>query len=223
MTKPTKLTPAMNRKITTDWRGEIPSLGVYKPRWLMRRVGPLLVGICLDRDSSGTCYMPEFHVHFLGKPCGHVSLTLWAPLRTERTDAPQSIDVRWHDEKYREAATRMVRQSLLPLEGDLTLAQVIAAYRRHMDTPLARRVPIHLYHDMVLLLAWGGDSVGSAALLSECLGLDDMAGFQHVGGRKAFEAGCRRCIENPALIEATVAEEIEALRVRKLPVAELIR
>jgi len=56
MTMPKVLTKSAEKQITEDWQREILSLGVYEPRWLLRRVGPLLVGICLDRDSGGTSY-----------------------------------------------------------------------------------------------------------------------------------------------------------------------
>jgi len=223
MTMLKTLTPAVEKQITEDWQREIPTLGVYEPRWLMRRAGPLLVGICLDRDSGGDRYKPTFHVHCLGREFPCVSLTLDTQLRSERSGGPDFIEVRWHEQKYRKAAARMVRQSLLPLEGDLRLGQVIDAYRRHMVTPLAKRQPVLLYRDMILLLAWAGDPAGATDLLAECLPLADTAGFQHVGGRTVFEAETRRLIAQPSLINETVAAQIVALGVGQLPVSELLR
>ncbi len=154
MTSSAFLTGPRERKITEDWQREIPSLGVYRPRWLLRRVGPLLVGICLDRDSSGDIYKPIFHVHCLGHPFPVVSLTLATQLRSKRSGGPSYVEVKWHEEKYLDAAARMVQQSLLPLEGDLRLDSVIDAYRRHMATPIGRRQLPMLYRDTVFLAVW---------------------------------------------------------------------
>jgi hypothetical protein len=153
-------------QITADWQREIASLGIYAPRHLLRRVGPLLVGICLDRDSGGEIYKPMFHVHSLCNEFSCVSLTLGSQLRSERSGGPSYIEVKWHQQKYKEAAARMVRQSLLPLEGDLRLEQVIDAYRAYLDSPMGKLQPVLLYRDMILLLAWSGDHEGALGLLT---------------------------------------------------------
>jgi len=219
-----KLTRSVNRRITNDWRREVPSLGVYRPRHLLRRVGPLLVGICLDRDSGGADYLPHFHVHCLAAIFPVVSLTLATSLRTERTDAADWVKVRWHDERYREAAARMVRQSLLPLEGDLRLAQVLDAYRRYMTTPLGRWQSALLYRDMVLLSTWVGDPAQARRLLDEALRVvTDEVCYRPLDGRAAFEQYCRERIARPELVHQTVESQIVALKVDRLPVSNLLR
>ena len=223
MRSPVVLTRSNEKQITVDWQQEIPSLGIYAPRHLLRRVGPLLVGVSLDRDSSGEIYKPIFHVHCLGKEFPCVSLTLGSQLRSERSGGPSYVEVKWHEQKYKEAAARMVRQSLLPLEGDLSLGQVIDAYRRCMATPMGKLQPVLLYRDMIILLAWGGDRAGATELLAECLQLGDTEGFQHVGGRIGFEDECRRLISQPTIIQDTVMAQIAALGVGELPVSQLLR
>jgi hypothetical protein len=229
MTVPRVLNKSVEKQITDDWHRELPNLGIYKPRWLMRRVGPLLVGICLDRDSGGDVYKPIFHVHCLGKEAPAVFLTLLTQLRSERSGGPDFVQVRFHDEKYKEAAARMVRQSLLPLEGDLTFEQIIAAYRTYLQSSWGRLTPVLLYRDMIILLAWGGRQVEALKFLAQCLRLErqtdlvsDDAAFRQVGGRTAFEVECRKLIDNPALIQQTLDSQIAALGVGNLPTANLI-
>ena len=219
-----KLTRSVNRRITEDWRREVPSLGVYRPRHLLRRVGPLLVGICLDRDSGGATYMPCFHVHSLCDEDGTVSLMLRTQLSSDRSGGPDHVPVRWHDERYREAAARMVRQSLLPLEGDLRLAQVLDAYRRYMATPLGRWQSALLYRDMVLLSTWVGDPAQARRLLDEALRVvTDEVCYRPLDGRAAFEQYCRERIARPELVHQTVESQIVALKVGRLPVSDLLR
>jgi hypothetical protein len=63
-----KLTPALKKTITNDWRALAAQFATYKPMWLARRIGPLVQGICLDRDSSNAAYLPTLHVHCLCCP-----------------------------------------------------------------------------------------------------------------------------------------------------------
>lgn len=223
------LTKSKEKRITEDWQAEFPSLGIYRPRHLLRRVGPMLMGICLDRDSGGEIYKPIFHVHCLSKAFPVVSLTLGRQLRSDRSGGPDFVQVRFHEEKYKEAAARMVRQSLLPLEGDLRLEQVMDAYRHYLSTPMGKLQAAILYRDVIILSAWAGDRASASKLLAECLRLErqtdlvsDDAAFRHVGGRAGMEAECQECIANPALIQQTVDSQIAALGVENLPTANLI-
>jgi len=223
VTLPKLLTKGTERQITEDWQQEIPNLGIYTARRLLKRVGPLLVGICLERDSSGNKYKPMFHVHCLGAEAPAVFLTLFTQLRSARSGGPDFIQVRFHEEKYKEAAARMVRQSLLPLDGDLSLDQVIKAYQTYLSSPLGRAYPVSLYRDIIILSAWGGRQAEAMKFLTECLQVGDDTDFQNMGGRSAFEAECRKLIENPALIQQTVDSQIAALGVGNLPVSNLLR
>jgi hypothetical protein len=246
VTMPKTLTKSAEKKITEDWRTMVPSMGVYQPRWLLRRVGPILEGICLDRDSGGDAYRPTFHVHLLGREFPCVSLTLSTQLRSERSGGPDFVQVRWHEDEYQEAARRMARQSLLPLEGDLTLRQLVNAYRGYLATPMGKMQAVPLYFDMVILLAWAGHSEAAQGVLAECLKIEsgprDVAvnridggkvvqkethrlhdpEFRHVGGRDVFEAICQRLIENPTEIQQTVDVQIVALGVSDLPASRLL-
>lgn len=219
------LTRAIERQITRDWHGEIPSLGIYRPRWLMRRAGPLLVGVCLDRDSGGDVYKPVFHVHFLGCESPIIGLTLATNLRTARTGAPESIQVRFHAERYRDAAARMVQQAPLPLSGDLRLAAVLDAYAVRIDDTVKRRSAdssVLLHRDCALIAAWAGDSARAEQALRACMQIRVAAEFRFVGGRDLFELQIREAIRRPDTIRQTVVKQVAAHALGGLPDANLL-
>jgi len=216
------LTRPVEKRITDDWLREIPSLGIYRPRHLLRRAGPLLIGICLERDSGGDVYKPMFHVHCLGLNTPTVFLTLFTQLRSDHSGGPDFIQVRFHEESYKDAAARMVRQAPLPLAGDVRLALVLEVYREYLATPIGLRQRATLRRDMIVLSAWAGDQAGAEKRLNECLQDADEAAYTHVGGRLAFLAECRKLIENPAEIQRTAETQIAALGVGKLPVSRLL-
>jgi hypothetical protein len=63
-----KLTPPLKRQITHAWNERFPQMGVFEPMWLMRRIGPVVQGICLNRSSTGTDYIPITHIYDLCAP-----------------------------------------------------------------------------------------------------------------------------------------------------------
>jgi hypothetical protein len=118
----------------------------------------------------------------------------------------------------------MRRQATLPLEGDLTLDQVIGAYRLYMATPLGQLHTASLYRDMILLSTSLGDVSGAMSILRESLGvITDESAFRHVGGRAVFERSSREAIANPDLAKQTIESQIRTLAVGHLPVSRLLR
>ena len=72
----TTLTGSARNRITTDWQRCFPHLGVRKPMSLLKRNGPLLIGIYLDGTRSNDVYVPLFHVHALMWPSSDMALKL---------------------------------------------------------------------------------------------------------------------------------------------------
>lgn len=50
---------------TSDWAKAFPGFDVWQKLCLLRRVGPTLQGICLERTTSGDEYFATAHVHAL--------------------------------------------------------------------------------------------------------------------------------------------------------------
>lgn len=115
----------------------------------------------------------------------------------------------------------MDRQSLLPLHGDLTMKQVISAYRHHQSTPMGQVLRFNGQRDLLALCIWVGMRRRAKLLLKDIMRVEEDEAFRHEGGREAFEARCMTLIKNPELVAETVASQIASLKVGKLPVSKL--
>jgi len=221
-----KLTAAVKNQITHDWLSHFPELGIFKPMWLMRRTGPLVVGICLNRDSGNDGYTPIFHVHNLGKPFPTVSLTLYDPLLTTRSKVPQVIKAAFHGEHVVEATSRMKENSLLPLSGPIALDNVLSAYRRFMDRPMGQ-YPLLLFEDILILFLWcgrGAEALRHFADFSQQVAQwpAKLNVLQNSGGFDAWKDKCRSWIDHPSQVRRTVDEQISFHEIGDVPAGDLL-
>lgn len=220
-----KLTGKLKDRITEDWARLLPGLGIYKPMRLLRRTGPLLSGICLERDSGNEAYRPTFHVHVLAEAFPTVSLTLAHYLLTEKTRAPETIRATFHEQRYAAACARLQRQAPLPLAGSLSCVQVLRAYREYMQTPIGKCSEL-LYEDMIAILVWCGQLERATASLREFV-KDVRSWPAHVladipSGIDGFIQRCRSWIDNPSALRTNVEREVVKLEADHLPVADFV-
>ncbi|MDX2109331.1 MAG: hypothetical protein SFY80_03725 [Verrucomicrobiota bacterium] len=102
------------KKVSNDWAAQFPLLQVWKATRLLKRHGPLVVGICLDRASSMK-YTPIAHFHTLCIPFPTISLSLAGEL--EDRGVPLSISLSRHELEYqRVVAEFRLRYSFLDNE-----------------------------------------------------------------------------------------------------------
>jgi hypothetical protein len=221
-----KLTPPLKRRITQDWRNLFPEMAVFRPMWLLRRVGPLVQGIALERSSAGTVYLPIIHIHDLSKPFPNVSLSLSQSLRSRRSGSEDPIAVQFHDRLHIEAAHRLASTSLLPLRGDLTVDDVVQAYARYrsMREPTSG-LPVSYFESAVRLLAWTGRTEEGLRVLSGYVrelraALNGLADAPD--DLESWERSMRDVLANPATVRETAAEQIVALKVDRLPMSLLV-
>jgi hypothetical protein len=93
------------KKVGEDWNGQFLPFQIWKPAHLIKRHGPLLIGICLDGDRANDNYTPKAHFHNLCIPFPVVSLGLVGEL--ERNGIPRRISLDKHDGEYRVAADEL--------------------------------------------------------------------------------------------------------------------
>jgi hypothetical protein len=135
-----RLTQAAARAITKDWAALFPEFGIWRPLRLLRRVGPWVQGITLERSSAGDDYLPVAHVHALTRPFPTISLTLANPLHY-RAGVAERIMVKHHADSYVDAARRLAECSDLPLDSAPTLPQILSAYHAFISERRANGVP----------------------------------------------------------------------------------
>jgi hypothetical protein len=221
-----KLTKPLRRKITDDWHRLFPEMGILRSMWIARRVGPLVQGVCLDGDSANASYFPTTHLHNLCRPFPAVSLTLGQRLLSERTRTEERIYAQFHEQHYLEAARRLTQASLLSLTGDLTLAQILDAYRgyRELRQPDSK-YPVVLFEDGILLAAYSLHVDKAKGLLRDCVGeMGNWPAFvmERDGGIEAWERRMESWLKEPQSLRETADSQADLLRVTNLPVGRLL-
>jgi hypothetical protein len=71
------------KEALAQWNEHFPELKPWKTQHLLRRNGPLLSGICLDRTGDPGIYKPTYFIHNLLIPFPVISLSYRAPLLDE--------------------------------------------------------------------------------------------------------------------------------------------
>jgi hypothetical protein len=195
----------------------------FREMRLVRRSGPLVIGICLNRDSSNETYVPTFHTSVLGNGRGRLSLMLDRPLRTERTGVPEEVRVASHDARLLEVTGRLARQAPLPFQGAVKMTDVLRLYEEESDK-LAARFPIRLWEDILVLLTWCGRQMAAKEFLDRIyarLQVRPTAFFDSVESLTCWHGRYRQFIEKPAELRMTVARESEELGLDKIAEFEL--
>lgn len=123
-----KLDPSSARRITHDWATAFPGFAVYRPLRLLRRLGPLVQGVTLERSTSGNDYLPTAHVHALTRSFPVISLTL-AERMVGNSGVEQRIKVSDHESSFAWAVERLRNQSHLPLDRAPSLDNILSRYR----------------------------------------------------------------------------------------------
>lgn len=158
-----RMTVQDKRRILADWGSVFPEMKPHGSTRLVRRNGPILVGVLLDRESSGESYRPTAHAHCLlsvdGFPSDRITLDLHVPLRTIRTGAVDRIPGTGHEQRWREAADRLARASMVDLRRELTCAEIVAAYRNCRESQSWARSLPRMLESMFLIAAYSGDEV----------------------------------------------------------------
>jgi hypothetical protein len=219
-----KTPPSFRKVILRDWHECIPTLIIRKPMAISRRAGPLLISIGFDVRGDREYYMQGFCAHNLSNPLDFLAAALDTPLRTIRTNAPDFLTVRGHEkEDYLEAAERMKKQALLPLEGPISLQMIIKAYKAYVAA--GNSVSIRVVQDPALIAAWAGQN----ELAKDALewGYKEFATWPELsherqGGLNMWYKAMQEKIANPEKLRQIAEEQAIFHKVDHIPMEELI-
>ncbi|MEV7323900.1 hypothetical protein [Streptomyces sp. NPDC093970] len=123
-----KTDAATAKQVTADWARVFDGFDIWRPLRLLRRVGPLLQGITLDRSTSGDAYFPTAHIHALTRPFPVVSLTLGQRLAS-KSGMPKTVRFSDHAEDYLGAARLLADQARLSLDLPPTVGDIVTELR----------------------------------------------------------------------------------------------
>jgi hypothetical protein len=214
----------IKRRITEDWKSVFPELEVYTPMHLLKRCGPLLMGICLQ-GSSGDEYLPITHIHCLADEKSFIHLGLSQRLVTTRTLADDYIPFKWHEKKWREAAERLASQSLLPLTGPFSFEKLMYIFSTYPGIHGAMKYDLNVYRDWLLTLAWAGHEEEVQHVLAEAE--RDMVTWPEIiflgeeGGLSGWLRRMREESSDPDRLRRTVEDELVKHKAEHLPAVDV--
>jgi hypothetical protein len=119
-----KVDTAMIRRVTKDWAGAFGGFDVWRPLRLIRRIGPVLQGITLDRSTSGDAYYPTAHVHALTREFPVIAFGLEQRL-VGPSGMPEKISFSRHSADFPDASKRLAGQSRLSLGSPPSVEEVV--------------------------------------------------------------------------------------------------
>lgn len=205
------------KKITQDWLSIFPSMGIYKPMWLMNRIGPLVVGINLQVKSGNENYTPTFHVHCLLREFSVVTLSLYkAPLGY--------VTLPRHEMYFHDVIEKFKSNILISLDGNIELDQLLFGYRSYLHNPTFSYQE-KVYEDMILLASWYNDSVLRGQLLAEArkevsTWPNDVK--EHIGGVDSWISKIDRDSADKDKLQQIYEKELVKLKLEQIPARNIV-
>lgn len=212
-----KFTRQDKKKITLEWLAQFPSLGIYKPMWLMNRIGPLVMGVLLHVKSGNENYTPTFHVHCLLSEFSAITLSLHS--------APLGYVTLPHHEMYFQRVIEEFREHVfMPLEGDLNLDFIMQGYRYYLNHCKYPRKQM-AYEDMILLASWCGVEDLRIQLLKEAkeeISIWPSDSMEKMGGVDAWVSKIDRESADRNKLQQIFEQELVRHKLENIPVRNII-
>lgn len=222
----TRLTSALMRDITTDWQKHFPSLGVLRPMWLARRVGPIVQGVLLERSTGSVDYLPLTHVHSLLISREDLSLALHQPLRSIPHGVPERILVQFHHNHIEEAPLRLRHGCILPLDGPFSIDDIVSAFDSYREGELGTWTRAY-WSDIISLLSWGGRRETAKSRIEQAIQLEEgRTAASRAPDWNRFREWSRELRNldlDPERLDAVIASEVVRHKLDRLPQCELIK
>ncbi|EDY57343.1 MULTISPECIES: hypothetical protein [Streptomyces] len=156
------------KRVTSDWMSTLPGFAAWRPLRLLRRIGPVVQGVTLDRTTSGDGYFPTVHIHALVREFPVVTLTLGQRLITP-SGVQESIPFALHSTEFGSAAQRLIAQSELSLEEPPSISEIVNSLYEYVAVQQDKGLPpaVRELEDGILVAA----AVGERSLVERGLDL----------------------------------------------------
>ncbi|HMT09186.1 MAG TPA: hypothetical protein PKA82_14375 [Pyrinomonadaceae bacterium] len=216
-----KLTPKLKRQYTKDWQNAFPVFGVYRPMWLLKRNGPVVVGICLERTSSNDVYRPRIHFHNLLRKSDIITLSMSFRLFERVGFGGLAITTRNHENIFDTSVEKVKQQSRIPLNKNLTVVELVDAINLFQNTLEGSfEGPTYYWLDIICLLTWCGHLTEVEQLLNKYETLSksmEPQMFVHFGTRDKFIESLYSIPNIRDTMPQTLEQEISKFRIDKIP------
>lgn len=210
------------KKVTNDWASQFPTLQVWKPTHLLKRHGPLIIGICLDRGLSKDSYAPKAHFHTLCIPFPVISLGLVGEL--EQRGVPLRITLKQHDQEYQGVARELRSKYAFLDKEQMEFNDFVAATANYLSGQHGRTGTIPFQHapfeGIISTAAYMGQTVYAQSAL------DDFAqrisrwpdrGLNIIGSAENWRAKMQMLIDASAELEEIVNDQIKEHNLGGIP------
>lgn len=214
-----KIDNKMKTIITNDWLKEFRSYKKIRPQAWKKRVGPLSFGLGYDMSYS-TRVKIGFSVFNLSNPLDFMCATVSVIPKSRR----YAITWKQHEEgKYKEAAEELRQLSQIPIEGPVTLTQVINAYKNHPDG-YEYGMSVRYFEDPPLIAGWAGKFDFAKECLDWAYPYYEKFFSRHSDKKNADEwyQWMLAKISDPEGLRKTVEEQVIFHKLTKVPYEELI-
>lgn len=215
-----KIDAPKKRIIHKDWEAGFPSLKRVKSDVFRRCIGPLLTSVWYTFEAIRE-YRPVYStLNLLNTEDG-----LYACMSKEPPSRRNAITWAQHEKGlYKEAIEQLKAESqkLIPLEGPVTLSQIIHAYKTYDD----RAFGSYFYEDPALIAAWCGRPELAQELLD--WGMEAFQACYKVPVPLELETFenwytlTQKRIQNPDALRALLTAEITRFKLEKVPYQDII-
>ncbi|MFG2364258.1 hypothetical protein ACGFY3_21810 [Streptomyces mirabilis] len=213
---------ATAKRVTSDWGAAFPGFSEWRPLRLLRRIGPVVQGVTLDRTTAGGGYFPTAHIHALVREFPVISLTLGQRMVTP-SGIQESVSFARHSSEYQSAARRLVAQSRLSLEEPPTISSVADALYEHVSVQQGRGLPpaVRELEGGVLIAAVAGEPSLVESGLRLARQMVDLWPKSRLPldwkGSGIWLAGLEERIADPSVLSDVVEQQISFHKLVKVP------
>jgi hypothetical protein len=208
------LTTTEKRAITKDWQAALHTYEVYKPMHLLRRNGPILMGVYLKKAYGGEHYAPEFHIHSLWDKSPAIFLNCSMALLNSK-GAKDSISYLRHKSNFDDILCKFRQQCSFAFLDKLTFSALSEILSKGISTQYAWSV--NALTDSVLSLAYCKKLEEVDKKINLCKSILQTWPLEvasHIDGVDGWEAHVRAMLK--ANIHQIIEEELVKFKLTKL-------